>query len=415
MISYSIYPKQFNNVNYNKFKINSCFVIMPFSDDLRNTYIIINSIARELGIECTRADDIRTTSEAILNKICTQISQAYYIIVDITNLNPNVFYELGIAHVLRDANKVLIIKEKGTECPSDIKHLHYYEYQKENLNTLKDSIIKFFNENNIFEDLYSLLDFHNLVSKDMNISQLFVEDLGNITDDDMVYLIQILNNDLKSLNSNIVLNLLEILTYRLSQYNEDSPLYGMYYNLIIYIISKSNNIYNITEYIKKVYCDEGYGLTKEYKADFANIVLNNLLYFDITIKWIIEYLTYVSPAEFDIAKYKIEIAIIKCKNTKIDDILICNLTNDNKTLAEHCAKLIKERKSEKAVSTLIDIVKTENNPYLVRSCIDALNNFADKKTLLSARDIINSRQELISKYVFLKKHIKDLDLSIDRL
>ena len=211
------------------------------------------------------------------------------------------------------------------------------------------------------------------------------------------------------------MNLLEILTYRLSQYNEDSPLYGMYYNLIIYIISKSNNIYNITEYIKKVYCDEGYGLTKEYKADFANIVLNNLLYFDITIKWIIEYLTYVSPAEFDIAKYKIEIAIIKCKNTKIDDILICNLTNDNKTLAEHCAKLIKERKSEKAVPTLIDIVKTENNPYLVRSCIDALNNFADKKTLLSARDIINSRQELISKYVFLKKHIKDLDLSIDRL
>ena len=48
---------------------------MPFSDDLRNTYIIINSIARELGIECTRADDIRTTSEAILNKICTQISK----------------------------------------------------------------------------------------------------------------------------------------------------------------------------------------------------------------------------------------------------------------------------------------------------------------------------------------------------
>ena len=39
----------------------------------------------------------------------------------------------------------------------------------------------------------------------MNISQLFVEDLGNITGDDMVYLIQILNNDLKSLNSNIVL------------------------------------------------------------------------------------------------------------------------------------------------------------------------------------------------------------------
>jgi hypothetical protein len=100
MINYSIYPKQFIETKYNKFKVNTCFVIMPFSEDLSNTYIIINSVARELGIECTRADDIKTTSEAILNKICTQISQAYYIIVDITNLNPNVFYELGIAHVL---------------------------------------------------------------------------------------------------------------------------------------------------------------------------------------------------------------------------------------------------------------------------------------------------------------------------
>ena len=416
MINYSIYPKQFIETKYNKFKVNTFFVIMPFSEDLSNTYIIINSVARELGIECTRADDIKTTSEAILNKICTQISQAYYIIVDITNLNPNVFYELGIAHVLRDANKVLIIKEIGTECPSDIKHLHYYEYKKENLNTLKESIIKFFNENNILEDLYNLLEFHNLVSKDINISKLFVKDLEKINGDDVVYLIQILNNDLKSLNSNIVLNLLKTLTYTLSQYyNEVSSLCELYYNLIIYIISKLNDSYDISEYIKNVYYNRKCILPKEYKADFANITLNSSLYFDITIKWIMGYLQNISPAEFDIAKYKIEIAIIKCTNTKVDDILIDNLTKDNKTLAEHCAKLIKERKIKKAISKLIYIIKTDSNPYLVRSCIDALNSFADKKTLISAKSIINSRQDLITKYNFLRKHIDDLDASIDRL
>ena len=124
MDAYSIYPKQFNNL-CNQLQSNTCFVIMPFLDDLDNTYMVIDSVASSMGINCTRADNISTTSEPILNKICTQISQAYYIIVDITNLNPNVFYELGIAHVLRDAKKVLIIKEDETVCPSDIKHLHY--------------------------------------------------------------------------------------------------------------------------------------------------------------------------------------------------------------------------------------------------------------------------------------------------
>lgn len=105
MNAYSIYPKQFNSTDY-KLQSNTCFVIMPFSDDLDNTYMVIESVAESMNIVCTRADNISTTSEPILNKICTQISQAYFIIVDITNLNPNVFYELGIAHVLRDAKKV---------------------------------------------------------------------------------------------------------------------------------------------------------------------------------------------------------------------------------------------------------------------------------------------------------------------
>ena len=114
MSTYSIYPRQFNNSDL-RVQSDTCFVIMPFSDDLSNTYLVIDSVASTMNIKCTRADKVSTTSEPILSKICTQISQAYFIIVDITDLNPNVFYELGIAHVLRDANKVLIIKDEATE------------------------------------------------------------------------------------------------------------------------------------------------------------------------------------------------------------------------------------------------------------------------------------------------------------
>ena len=193
MDAYSIYPKQFNNLGH-QLQINTCFVVMPFSNDLDNTYMVIDSVATAMGISCTRADNISTTSEPILNKICTQISQAYYIIVDITNLNPNVFYELGIAHVLRDAKKVLIIKEDETVCPSDINHLHYYTYSKLALKHLKETIKKFFAENNILEDLLGVLDFLGITPKNRVISQNFVVSLSKCIKNNLNSLIMILNN-----------------------------------------------------------------------------------------------------------------------------------------------------------------------------------------------------------------------------
>ena len=47
-------------------------------------------------------------------------------IADVTNKNPNVFYELGIAHTV--GRDVILISQKKEDVPFDIQNLQYYLY-----------------------------------------------------------------------------------------------------------------------------------------------------------------------------------------------------------------------------------------------------------------------------------------------
>jgi len=60
-------------------------------------------------------DDIR---EAVVT--------ARVIIADLTDHNPNVFYELGICHAL-GKNVILITQDRNV--PSDVRHIRYFHYE----------------------------------------------------------------------------------------------------------------------------------------------------------------------------------------------------------------------------------------------------------------------------------------------
>lgn len=412
--SYSIYPKEFLN-NVGHITSNTCFVIMPFTNELNNTYFTLQTVAGKLGIKCVRADDISTTSEPMLNKICTQISQAHYIIVDITGLNPNVFYELGIAHVLRDAKKVLIIKEQGTKCPSDIQHIHYYQYSKNDLSLLSTKVEEFFVQNTILEDLKEILNFHDLLPRDSATTKEFIT---RLTADSMGHtdcLIRILNRQTDNLTQGEIYALLEQLTTSLNKMSVTNELYLLYTRLILLVLSKAADTFNMSWYISDVFGGKYSHLPSEWYADCGIAVLDDLRYFTPISQWIFDYLKGVSPAEFDMAKYKIEIGLIKSKSKKIDESLVEQLGSDNKTLGEHCAKVIKERKTEMAIPKLVELIKTDENPYLVRSCIDALVSFAQNDILIDIRSALNERGAFVDQYPFIKKHLGDLDRRINEL
>lgn len=115
---------------------NSCFVIMPYGKktdvdgkevDFDAIYkFIIEKAVQKAGLECVRCDDIEFPG-SIDESMIDHIFEDRVAIVDISTLNPNVFYELGVRHALKRRVTVLI-RSAGTKQPFDIGRLRSIEY-----------------------------------------------------------------------------------------------------------------------------------------------------------------------------------------------------------------------------------------------------------------------------------------------
>ena len=105
-------------------KKSRVFVITPFDEDYLALYDELKKSFEE-KFDFTNAGDL-DNQQNILQDIVEGIYQADVIIADLTGLNPNVFYELGLAHAMN--KKVIIITQDLTELPFDIKSYRANEY-----------------------------------------------------------------------------------------------------------------------------------------------------------------------------------------------------------------------------------------------------------------------------------------------
>jgi len=95
------------------------FVILPFAQDFGDVYIaFIKASLETAGFEVMRADDIRS-QQNILKDIVTGIAQSDLIVADLTDANPNVYYELEIAHAL--GKRVVLLIQDLDELPFDLR------------------------------------------------------------------------------------------------------------------------------------------------------------------------------------------------------------------------------------------------------------------------------------------------------
>ena len=102
------------------------FVIMPFDSALDAVYRdMIKKTLEEVGFTVERADDL-VTSRNILDDIVAKLAEAEFVVADLTDLNPNVFYELGIAHALN--GKVLMVTQDVSSLPFDLQSYRVLEY-----------------------------------------------------------------------------------------------------------------------------------------------------------------------------------------------------------------------------------------------------------------------------------------------
>jgi hypothetical protein len=118
----------------------TCFIIMPFGMklDAAGRQIDFDAIYRDLireplsslGLSPLRSDEIEKPG-SIDRDMFTQIATAPFAVVDITTLNPNVFYELGARHALR-RNVTLVIRHRDVApAPFNIGGLRVLQYPSE--------------------------------------------------------------------------------------------------------------------------------------------------------------------------------------------------------------------------------------------------------------------------------------------
>ncbi|HEY0544370.1 MAG TPA: hypothetical protein VGC91_03155 [Pyrinomonadaceae bacterium] len=117
-------------------KPQTCFVIMPFGEkpnidgqivDFDVVYqYIIRPVTQRVGLEVVRSDEIQSPG-LIHADMIEHIMSDDVAIVDITSLNPNVFYELGVRHALRKSLTIMI-RKKGTKNPFNIQGMRTIEY-----------------------------------------------------------------------------------------------------------------------------------------------------------------------------------------------------------------------------------------------------------------------------------------------
>ncbi|HEX3051787.1 MAG TPA: cyclic nucleotide-binding domain-containing protein [Aggregatilineaceae bacterium] len=101
-------------------------MIMPFRDDLTAVYEnYVKRVASKLGLVIKRADDF-FSQHSIVSEIWAVTNAAKLVIADCTTKNPNVFYELGIAHTL--GKPTIQISQQINDIPFDLQQWRYILY-----------------------------------------------------------------------------------------------------------------------------------------------------------------------------------------------------------------------------------------------------------------------------------------------
>ncbi len=143
-----MYPKTYFAQSKGKIRKGTCFVIMPFSEKFDVVYSVFKNTlqSKNINLICNRGDDIHKPH--ILQTILDEILESEFIIADLTELNANVFYELGLVHSVKNIEKVVIVSQDVNFIPFDLKQFRciIYKNSEIGLNELKNELEKTFSE-----------------------------------------------------------------------------------------------------------------------------------------------------------------------------------------------------------------------------------------------------------------------------
>jgi hypothetical protein len=106
---------------------DTCFVMMPFAEPLGGYYASMYQPAIEKAkLKAVRADAEIFGTGKIIDQIWSGIRSARVLVAELTGRNPNVLYELGLAHALR--KPVVLVSSNKEDVPFDVQHVRVIYY-----------------------------------------------------------------------------------------------------------------------------------------------------------------------------------------------------------------------------------------------------------------------------------------------
>ena len=122
------------------YRPNTAFIMMPIdanNPDLDDIYGVYKDCFSKFGITAIRADDIEH-EDVITKRIIEEIKTSEFLVGDLTNERPSVYYEIGYAHSL--GRRVIMYRKKGASIHFDLAAYNCPEYK--NMTELKKYLLK---------------------------------------------------------------------------------------------------------------------------------------------------------------------------------------------------------------------------------------------------------------------------------
>ena len=118
------------------------FVVMPYHPKFEDTYYGIKDACEKADLICTRVDEA-VSPGTIIDQIYDSITSAGLIIADLTGSNPNIYYEIAVAHTL--GKEVLLIARESSPLPFDLasQRVILYATIKQLVHTLHNYLVDY--------------------------------------------------------------------------------------------------------------------------------------------------------------------------------------------------------------------------------------------------------------------------------
>lgn len=105
------------------------FMVMPFRERFNGIYTdVIRPVTAELNMTIKRGDEFHSTRGSIMQEVWAALNACKIVIVETSDINANVYYELGIAHTLGKPAILITQTTDVQELPFDIRHLRFVVY-----------------------------------------------------------------------------------------------------------------------------------------------------------------------------------------------------------------------------------------------------------------------------------------------